>query len=474
MKWNLDKFMLGNKTALKLYNEVAKDQPIFDFHCHLSPQEIFEDKVFKNITQVWLYGDHYKWRLMRFCGVAEKYITGDASDEDKFVKYVQTIETALGNPLYHWSHLELKMFFGIDDVLTAKNAKEIYKKANDYIKAKKLSPRKLIALSKVKFIATTNNPYEDLEWHEKIAADKSFETKVSPGLRPDEAFAIGEPKFLKMLDKLEKKYKTKVTSYTEFIKLFHQVIKYFKAHGMQLADHGLMTLNYEKTSAAIANKVLQKALTNKSVTAQEKNQFVTQFLVDLAGLYIREDIKMLIHFGPIRNNNSVMFKKLGADTGFDVIYDQSDVALNLNLLLDAIYSTYNKTPNMVIFNVNHLVNRVVAATLNNFNVDTNIGGKVQIGTSWWFQDTENGMLDLMKSYGDQAVFGKFLGMLTDSRSFLSYSRFDYFRRILCNYIGEAVESNKFFGSIDLVKEMVANICYKNCENFFAPISKSKK
>lgn len=465
MKIVNEKFMLENQVGYDLYHDVAKHQSIYDFHCHLSAQDIYEDKPFKNITEIWLYGDHYKWRLMRFCGVDERFITGNASDEEKFEAYAKTIETAIGNPLYHWSMLELKEFFGIDECLNSKNWKEIYDKANKYILENNLSPRKFISQSKVYALCTTNNPYDDLSWHQKIKAD-GFGTKVMPGMRPDEAFFIGESKFLNMVSKMEEKYNMTINNYDSLLDSFKKAIEYFYENGGRAFDHGFSYFIFAKATKEEVEDILNRALNKQKITYLERYKFVSYFLTDLAGLYINKNIAMLFHVGAYRNNNTRMLNEIGVDTGFDIMIDQPEMSKHLNGFIDNVYSKFGTTPKMVWFNLNNEINKVVAATMTNFAVNAKIGGKLQIGTSWWFHDTESGMIDLMKTFSEQAVFGKFLGMLTDSRSFVSYTRFDYFRRILCNYIGEYVEKGKFPYDKELLEKVVKDICFDNAKNFF--------
>lgn len=465
MKIINDKFMLENDVAYDLYHNAAKHQPIYDFHCHLSAQDIYEDKPFKSITEIWLYGDHYKWRLMRFCGVDERYITGNASDEEKFEAYAKTIENAIGNPLYHWSMLELNEFFGINECLNSKNWKEIYDRANKYIRDNNLSPRKFISQSNVYALCTTNNPYDDLDWHEKIRKD-NFATKVMPGMRPDEAFFIGEKKFLDMVSKMENKYNVSITNYDELLESFERATDYFIENGARAFDHGFGYFIFEKASKEEVEQILEKALRREKISYIERYKFVSYFLTDLAGLYIRKNIAMLFHVGAYRNNNSKMFEEIGPDTGFDIMIDQPEMSKHLNAFIDNVYKKFNTTPKMVWFNLNNEVNKVFAATMSNFTVNAKMGGKLQVGTSWWFHDTESGMIDLMKTFSEQAVFGEFLGMLTDSRSFVSYTRFDYFRRILCNYIGDLVTKGKFPNDTETLQRLTKKVCFENAKKFF--------
>lgn len=466
MKLINSNFYFTTELGKKLFDEVASTLPIFDFHCHLNPQEIYEDKQFKNISEIWLYADHYKWRLMRFHGVDEKYVTGDGDDETKFLKYAETIEYAFANPLYYWSNLELYKYFKVENLLTSKTAKEIYEQANKYIQDTKMSPKKLLAESNVYLLCTTDNPYDDLKWHKKILEDKEFKTKVVPGFRLDDLFAIGESRFNDFVEKLAKKYKTKIKSYEELLSCLEDALVEFKDLGSTISDHGFNLLNIVDTSFKLANDAFNLNKANKPITPLQNAQFNTQVLLDLAYLYIRYNFIMQFHFGALRNNNSVMYEKLGRDSGFDTMNHQHDIAESINKLLDAIYSRYKNTPKMIFFNLDSTINKIVAATINNFQISTNINGKIQLGAAWWLNDTETGILDQLKCFAEQAVLGDFVGMLTDSRSFLSYARHDYFRRILCDFVGRLVEENKLPHNFQYLSKFIRKVCFENAYEFF--------
>lgn len=472
MGLNYEGLLLENKTAFNLYKKVAKDAPIFDFHCHLSAKDIFEDKPFKNLSDIWLSGDHYKWRLMRFCGFDESLITGQKSPELKFSAYAKTIEQALGNPLYLWSMMELKRYFGVSEVLTSQNAEKIYDSANKYIIKNKLSPQKLINQSNVYAINTTENPYDDLTWHKKIANLKNFRTKVMPGYRPDDLFNIGAPRFINCINKMAQKFSCNINDYKSLLNCVDASLKEFKNTGSLIADNGFNELLFlDSCSPKKAEQVLNKAIKKQPITNQEKNYFVSQFLIDLFGLYLKYDFSCLIHYGAIRNNNEVIFNQLGSDQGFDVINDQAEVSKNINCFLNKLYKEYKTTPKIVFFNLDANQNRVVAASVNNFQINTKTFGRIQLGAPWWFNDHEDGMKQQMQAFADQSVFGAFLGMLTDSRSFTSYVRFDYFRRVLCSFIGRYVEEGKFINDIKILEKIVKQICFENAKNFFERIKK---
>ncbi|WP_198135398.1 glucuronate isomerase [Alkaliphilus metalliredigens] len=459
-------FMLENEIARHLYHTYAKSLPIFDYHCHLNTQHIAEDHEFADITELWLAGDHYKWRAMRGNGVSEEKITGKASSEEKFQAWAETVESCVGNPLYHWTHLELKAYFGIDELLKRSNWKSIYDRANKIIKEEGLTVRKLIKQSNVDFICTTDDPIDSLEFHDEIAKDEDFKVKVVPTFRPDGAFGIGEETFIDFIDKLGDLTSLPISSYQEMLVGIEARIDYFDKKGALISDHGLEKLVYiESTDEEIEN-IFQKALGKKEMTEEDYGKFITRLLIDLGKIYYHKDWIMQIHFGAIRNNNSKMYELVGENTGFDSIVDQSNVAYALNRLLDAM-SRKNCLPKTVVYNLNPDYNHIVASAVSNFqDNEEGIRGKVQFGAGWWFNDTEQGMLRQMSTLADHGLLMNFVGMLTDSRSFISYPRHEYFRRILCNYVGVQVENGKFPNDEELLKRLIENICYYNAVNYF--------
>lgn len=464
MTFNDDNFMLQGEAAKKLY-EIAKDQPIYDFHCHLDPQEIYEDKPFDNIVSVWLGGDHYKWRLMRANGVSEKYITGDASNEEKFKAWVETVSVAIGNPLYHWSHLEMRDVFGIDEVITKDNWKELYDRMNDFIEENELSPRDLIKQSDVRFIGTTDHPLDDLEWHQKLKEDDSFDTVVAPTFRPDEVF-VNHANFAGFTEALAEKTDQEITDFASFMSALEDRIEFFAEMGAQASDMSLAEIVYKEADEDELNKIFEKANNGDGVSTEEAQKWQTAVLVELARLYKENHFVMQIHFGALRDNNTAYAEELGADVGFDSMGDQTDLPDHLNNLLDRLVRE-DHLPKMIWYNLNPAYNTVLPNTLANFQAnEAGVHGKLQFGAGWWYNDTKRGMIDQMDNYAEQGILANFVGMLTDSRSFLSYQRHDYFRRILASYIGKWVDDEEVPDSEDLLRPIIEGISYKNAEQFF--------
>jgi glucuronate isomerase len=460
-----DDFMLQNETAKYLYHHYAKDLPIFDYHCHLSPELIANNHLFKDITELWLAGDHYKWRAMRANGIAEDYITGNASNEEKFKAWAETVEASVGNPLYHWTHLELKRYFGMDELLSLDNWKTIYDQANKVIKERNLTTQKLIELSKVTYIGTTDHPIDSLKYHQEIHKNSSLDTKVSPSFRPDDAFLIGQNKFDELIKELDKLTQP-ISNYHNFIDALEKRVDYFNDRGALISDHGFGKLLYAPSTDDEIDIIFRKALNKTVITEDEYAKYFTRLFVDLGKLYHSRHWVMQIHFGAIRNTNTKMLELIGRDAGFDSIDDQINLAYSLNHLLDAL-AREEALPKTIIYNLNPMVNDLVASTIANFQGNNQgIKGKIQFGAGWWFNDTEQGMLRQLSTLADHGLLMHFVGMLTDSRSFVSYSRHEYFRRIFCNYLGEQVELGKIPNDEKLLKKIVENICYKNAERYF--------
>ncbi|MBR7927633.1 glucuronate isomerase [Aerococcaceae bacterium zg-ZUI334] len=461
-----DDFLLTSKTARHIYHEYAKHQPIFDYHCHLSPQLIAEDYHFDNITEIWLHGDHYKWRAMRANGVSEEKITGVASDEEKFSEWAKTVKSTVGNPLFHWTALELKRYFDIEDILSEDNWNEIYETANEKIKAEAISTQSLIKQSNVALIGTTDNPEDDLRYHEAIAADNGFNTKVVPSFRPDAATHIHQSRFIDLIKSLEAIVGKSISTYAHFLEVLKQRIDYFDERGTVASDHALETIVYEIVSDDEIESIFEKRLNEEVLTEREVRAYMTRVLLDLASYYHEKGWVMQLHFGALRNNNQYWYDKLGPDTGFDSIRDVGNDAVALNQFLNHLYSAQT-LPKMILYPLNPTQFDVIACAATNFQSnEEGIKSKIQLGSGWWFNDTERGMLAQMKALADQGLLMNFVGMLTDSRSFLSYPRHEYFRRVLCQFIGEEVDNGKIPNDEGLLKELIENICYKNAERYF--------
>lgn len=457
MKLDIEKFMLNSELANKLYIEYAKDVPIYDYHCHLDPKEIYEDKEFSNISEIWLNGDHYKWRAMRANGISEEYVTGDKTDYEKFYAWASTLDKCILNPLYHWNALELKRYFNIDEILTSKNANVIW----DAVNSIKYSPRKLIEISNVNTLCTTDSPISDLKYH-KLLRESNFKTNVLPGFRPDEALSIGKPKFYNFINQIPSVVGYEIKGYEDLVRALSERIKYFDENGTCVCDHGLTYMPFEKASLEEVKEIFKKALNKEELSEKEVNKYLTRLLVDLSKEYKKYDWTMQIHFGAIRDNNKKYFEKLGYDSGFDSITDDTNLAYKLNGLLNEMVEN-DSLPKMIIYNLNPMYNDLIASTIANFQPNN---GNMQFGAAWWFNDTKEGMLKQMKCLANNGLFSKFVGMLTDSRSFLSYTRHDYFRRILCDFIADLVERNEIPKDMDMLKELIQNICYYNAKRYF--------
>lgn len=456
-------FMLKGKTANILYNDIAKNAPIYDYHCHLSPKEIYEDKVFSNISKIFLEFDHYKWRAMRYAGVPEEYITGTANDFDKFKMWARTCERLIGSPLYHWTNLELRNFFGVTEILKENNAEKIYEHCNKKIAAEALSPVKFITNSKVKLICTTDDPIDNLEYHKLIAENKALTFKVLPTFRPDKALNILNEGFTDYINALSESSGIKITSsYSTLIEALVSRVEYFNEVSCKLSDHSLESLYYSPTTEAEVAEIFKKRLYKDKISTEEAEKFKCYTLKLLANEYHKNGWAMQLHIGAMRNNNETMFKKLGPDAGFDVMND-FNIASSLSKLLNDINEN-SGLPKTAIYTLNPKDNIVLSALPHCFGED-GVRGKIQFGAAWWFNDHKEGMYEHLKSIGSQGMLADFVGMLTDSRSFLSYARHDYFRRILCSFIGTLVDDNEFENDPELLKEIVEGICYKNIKNY---------
>ncbi len=456
-------FLLQSDFAKKLYHNFAKKLPIIDYHNHLPPQEISEDKQFENITQVWLYGDHYKWRAMRAFGIDEKYITGNASDKEKFLKWAEVVPFTIRNPLFHWTHLELKAYFGIDEILSPKNAEEIYEQTKKILQEKTHSANGLLKLMNVESLCTTDDPTDNLEHHFSIQKDKS-KVKTFPTFRPDKSFAVENAKaYNEYLSKLEKASNSTINNYTDLLTALENRIDFFNKNGCRLSDHGLGQLYYFKTNVYDISSVFEKVKSHQELTSDEVAFFKFKTMIALGKMYHKKGWTQQLHLGAIRDNNKRLLEKLGPDTGFDSIGDYSQ-AEALSGLLNTLDQT-NQLTKTIVYNLNPADNEVFATMVGNFN-DGTIKGKVQFGAAWWFLDQKDGMEKQINTLSNQGLLSNFVGMLTDSRSFLSFPRHEYFRRILCNIIGTDVANGELPDDEEFLGKIVADICYYNAKNYF--------
>lgn len=457
-----DDFLLMTDTAKILYHNYAKNMPIYDFHCHLNPKEIYENKKYKNITEVWLGGDHYKWRAMRSNGVDERYITGDADDKEKFMKWAETIDECYGNPLFHWTHLELKRFFGIDLVLSKETAEEVWNLTNEKLATDKFTARELIKMSNVKTLCTTDDPIDSLEYHIALKEDKSFDVVVNPAFRPDKGIRIEKDEFIPWFNRLEEIYGEKIDSIDKYTSALESRIEFFHQVGCRISDHALDPVVFEKGTKEEVNAILLKKLAGEELTEKEVKQFKTYVMIFLGKEYSKRKWVMQIHVGCIRNNSTRMFNKLGADTGYDAIDDELFLRA-LSKLLDTLDTT-DELPKTIIYNLNPRDNEAIGTLIGCFQ-DGKTPGKIQFGSGWWFLDQKDGMTRQMTALANLGLLSRFVGMLTDSRSFLSYTRHEYFRRILCNLLGDWVERGELPNNIERLGKMVENICYNNVNNY---------
>ena len=458
-----DDFLLTTDTARKLYFGAAADMPIIDYHCHVSPREIYEDKRFSNITELWLSGDHYKWRLMRANGVEERYITGDADPYEKFFKFAQLMSKAIGNPMYHWCHLELKKYFGYEGILSADTAKEVWDLCERKMKDESMSVRGIIKQSNVAFIGTTDDPIDSLEYHKLIAEDDSFKTVVAPSFRPDKALNIDKAGWREYIAKLSEVSGVEITDLDSLKRALSKRIDHFAAHGCRASDHGLDFMVYAERSEDEINEVIRRGLAGEKISPFEAGPLKTELLVHCAKEYVRVGFAMQLHYNCLRNPNSAMFAKIGPDTGFDCIGPDNG-SRRLAMLLDRLYRE-DKLPRTVIYSLDASDNAFIDTIIGAFQ-GTEVAGKLQHGSAWWFNDHKQGMRDQLISLANLSLLGNFIGMLTDSRSFLSYTRHEYFRRILCGLIGEWVENGEYPDDMASLTAIVRDICYNNAKKYF--------
>ncbi len=458
-----ENFLLHTETAQKLYHNYAAKMPIFDYHCHLSPREIAEDKQFENLTQVWLAGDHYKWRAMRTNGVDERYCTGDASDWEKFEKWAETVPQTIRNPLYHWTHLELKKFFGIDKLLSPDTAEEIWNECNEKLRTPEYSCRNIIRMANVHTICTTDDPIDSLEYHQTIKAD-GFEVNVLPAWRPDKATMVDRTEFWnEYVDQLAEVGGIEIDSFDAFLIAIEKRHQFFHDNGCRLSDHGLETAYAEDYTVAEINSIFDKVRAGNLLDEVEVLKFRSCMLYEFGVMDHAKGWTQQFHFGVIRNNSSRLFKKLGPDTGFDSIGD-FPIAQPLSKMLDRLDSN-NQLAQTVLYNINPSDNEIYATMIGNFQ-DGSVAAKMQFGSGWWFLDQKDGMEKQMNVLSNLGLLSRFIGMLTDSRSFLSYTRHEYFRRTLCNLLGNDVENGEIPEDMVLLGQMVEDICFNNAVSYF--------
>lgn len=457
-----DDFLLQNKFAKLLYHDYAKNLPIIDYHNHLPPDEIAADKTFENITRIWLNGDHYKWRAMRTVGVNEKYITGNAADDEKFSKWAHTVPFTVRNPLYHWTHLELQRYFDIDQLLSPETEKEIYKTASTKLQSKEYSTRGLLNKMKVEVLCTTDDPTDNLQHHKKISSDK-FNIKVLPTFRPDKVYDFDNPgRYNQYIDTLSEVAGIEITNYDSLIEALGKRIKYFQDAGCKLSDHGLTFIPRQSTSHS-PSSLFGKIRQNEHLTIEEKESLRFSILTDLCKLYHKHKWVQQFHIGAMRNNNSRMMQTLGADSGFDSVGDFSQGS-SLAHFLNELDKT-NELTRTILYNLNSADNELFATMTGNFN-DGSVKGKIQYGSAWWFLDQKDGMEKQINTLSSLGILSCFIGMITDSRSFLSFPRHEYFRRILCNLIGADVERGELPADEKWLGKIVSDICYYNAKAYF--------
>lgn len=464
MKKFMDKdFLLSTPTARKLYHEYAADMPIIDYHCHISPREIAEDRHFDNITQLWLGGDHYKWRQMRSNGIAEYYITGGADEREKFQKWAETLEKAIGNPLYHWSHMELKKYFGYEGYLNSNTAEEVWQLCNAKLQEPSMSVRNIIRQSNVRLICTTDDPIDTLEWHRIIAEDESFDVQVLPAWRPDKAMNIEKGEYVAYIEKLGEISGIHIHTFSQLMEALRLRMDFFAAMNCRVSDHALEYVMYAPANAKEIEDIFTKRMLGEELTRLEELKFKTAFMQNIAKEYHKRGWAMQLHFGCIRDNNTPMYEALGPDTGYDAINNYAP-AMELAQFLNSLRKAAC-LPKTILYSLNPNDNAVIGTILGCFQ-DASTVGKLQQGSAWWFNDHKRGMIEQMTSLANLGLLSNFVGMLTDSRSFLSYTRHEYFRRILCNLLGEWVENGEYPEDYATLQKIVKDISYNNAKRYF--------
>lgn len=458
-----ENFLLSTETAQRLFHSYAETMPVLDYHCHISPEEIATDRRFENITQVWLGGDHYKWRFMRSCGVDEAYITGNASDRDKFFKWAEVLGKAIGNPLYHWSHLELQRYFNYHKPLSQNTASEAWELCNKKLAEKDMSARGLIRKSNVTLICTTDDPIDSLCYHKAIAEDQSFSVQVLPAWRPDRSIAIEKPDFAAYMEQLSSVSHIEINSFPALCKALKVRLDFFDSMGCVVSDHGLDYVMYAPATEQQADMILKKRLSGAALSQEEILRFKTMLLLFLGREYARRGWVMQLHYGVKRNNNTRLFQAIGADTGYDCIGDQAPAG-ELADFLNALECT-DELPKTILYSLSPNDNAAIETIMGCFQ-NSQAVSKLQHGSAWWFNDHRPGMEAHLRSLASLGNLSGFVGMLTDSRSFLSYTRHEYFRRILCEYIGTLVENGEFADDEQILSDLVKNISYRNAVAYF--------
>jgi len=457
-----ESFLLTNPISERLYHEYAKKMPILDYHCHLDPQEIAENKRYSNITELWLAHDHYKWRAMRANGIEEKYITGDATDKEKFLKWAETLPRCIGNPLYHWSHLELKRYFNIDSLLSPETAEEIWDKCNDLLQQDGFSARGFIERSNVKGLCTTDDPIDSLEYHRALK-DDGFATKVYPTFRPDRAFDLSKPGFVRWINKLMDITGIEIETFQDYQEALKYRIDFFHSMGCRLSDHGIDRMVYGRGTIGEATEILGKALGEEELTKEEMSKFNTQVQLFLGREYASRGWTMQLHLAAIRDNSRRMYDLIGPNTGFDAMDDQPYGEYLANFLSDL--DQTDELPKTILYSLNPMDNELLITIAGCFQSGPT-PGKMQLGSGWWFNDQKDGMIRQMVALANMGLISRFVGMLTDSRSFLSYTRHEYFRRILCDLFGTWVYQGEAPNDLDLLGSIIEDICYNNARDYF--------
>lgn len=457
-----DNFLLENKYAEELYHNYSKNQPIIDYHNHLNPQFIAEDKIFDNITNVWINGDHYKWRAMRTLGINEQFVTGNGSDKDKFLNWAKTVPYTMRNPLYHWTHLELARYFDIYDLLNEKSAEKIYIETSEKINSQAYSTQNLLKKVNAELVCTTEDPIDSLEYHQKFA-NNSVGIKMSTAFRPDKAILIANDGYNAYLDTLGDVSGLAINTYADLQTALRKRIEFFNANGCKLSDHGLNQIDFEEFTENEVSAIFKKKRENRILSPEEALKFQSAILIFLSETYHEFGWVQQFHLGALRNNNARMHRILGPDTGWDSIGDYPQ-AQKLSAFLNALDSK-DKLTKTIIYNLNPADNEVMATMIGNFN-DGSVRGKVQFGSGWWFLDQKDGMTKQLNALSNMGLISCFVGMLTDSRSFLSFPRHEYFRRILCNLLGDEIKRGELPNDMEWIGKLVADISYNNAKEYF--------